>query len=73
MLDMLAKELNVNPKIKILPHQKGDVMYTRASSAKAKRELGLKPGMSLPKGIQEFAQWFRKNEAFLLSLKDIHS
>jgi UDP-glucuronate 4-epimerase len=73
MLQMLAHELHVKPKVKLLPHQNGDVMYTRASGQKAKRALGVASRVPLRKGLNEFAQWFRDNQKFLLSLHDMHS
>ncbi len=73
MLALLSKEFGVAAKTKLLPPQKGDVMMTRASGAKAKRELGVSSKMQLEQGVKEFAMWFRENEKFLLSLKDMHS
>lgn len=72
MLALLAKALGKKPKVKMLPHQQGDVMLTRASGAKAKRELGVSAYVPLKEGIEEFSQWFLENEAFLLSLHDMH-
>lgn len=73
MLEMLAERLGVTPKVQKLPHQRGDVMYTRASGVKAARELGVTTRVSLAEGLSEFAAWFRENEKFLLSLRDMHS
>jgi UDP-glucuronate 4-epimerase len=73
MLDMLGKAFFAVPHIQMLPHQKGDVMLTRASGTKAKKELGVSSRVPLAQGIQEFASWFRTHEKFLLSLKDMHS
>lgn len=73
MLELLAQKLGVLPHTKLLPHQRGDVMYTRASGAKAKKELGVTTRVSLERGLDEFAQWFRANEKFLLSLRDMHT
>jgi len=73
MLDMLSAALEVTPDVTLLPHQKGDVMLTRASGAKAKRELGVTARVPLPEGIKEFAIWFKENKKFLLSLSDMHS
>lgn len=73
MLKLLASEFAVEPRTKLLPHQLGDVMMTRASGAKAQRELGISSHISLEQGIKEFAEWFRANTKFLLSLKDMHN
>ena len=73
MLELLSKALGVTPKMHILPPQKGDVMLTRASGAKAKRELGVSATIPFTEGVKEFAAWFRENQKFLLSLSDMHS
>jgi UDP-glucuronate 4-epimerase len=73
MLSMLSKALDVVPNVQLLPPQKGDVMLTRASGAKAKKELGVAARVPLAQGIKEFADWFKENKAFLLSLNDMHS
>ncbi|MEI6863748.1 MAG: NAD-dependent epimerase/dehydratase family protein [Candidatus Adlerbacteria bacterium] len=73
MLGLLSKELNVVAKTQLLPHQQGDVMMTRASGAKAKRELGVSAQVPLEKGLSEFASWFLQHKDFLLGLKDMHS
>lgn len=70
MLSLLAKELGVKPTIKLMPPQQGDVMLTRASTAKARRELGVQASVPLEKGIKEFAAWFLEHKTFALSLKD---
>lgn len=71
-LHLLAKELHVEPQILLMPPQQGDVMKTRASSAKAKAELKVSPKVSLEAGVKEFIEWFTENRKFLLSLKDMH-
>ncbi len=73
MLSMLAKALDVSPKTQLFSHQKGDVMMTRASGTKAKKELGVSAHVPLAQGIEEFAGWFKENKTFLLSLNDMHS
>ena len=73
MLGMLSRALGVEVKTKLLPPQKGDVMETRASGVKAKKELGVVPRVAFEDGLEEFAKWFLSNKKFLLSLKDLHS
>jgi UDP-glucuronate 4-epimerase len=72
MLSLLAKELGVTPNIKLMPPQPGDVMFTRASTAKARKELGVKVVVPLEKGIKEFAAWFLEHKTFAISLKDFN-
>ena len=71
-LTMLAKELGVEAQILLMPPQQGDVMKTRASSTKAKKELKVSPKVSLEDGVKEFVEWFTENKKFLLSLRDMH-
>lgn len=73
MLYGLAEALGVKPHILLMPPQPGDVLVTKASSAKARRELKLNPPMPLEEGVQEFAAWFKKHKAFLLKLSDMHT
>jgi UDP-glucuronate 4-epimerase len=72
MLYALAEALAVTPHILLMPPQPGDVLITKASSAKARRDLKLRPAMPLSEGVKEFAAWFRKHRAFLMKLEDMH-
>lgn len=71
MLSVLAKELGIEPKVKMMPSQRGDVPLTRASTARARKELGLKVSVPLEKGLKEFAKWFLENKTFVMGLKDM--
>lgn len=73
MLYGLAEALGVKPHILLMPPQPGDVLITKASSAKARRDLGLRAAMPLAQGVKEFAAWFRENKTFLLKLSDMHT
>lgn len=74
VLYLLADALGVTPQVLLMPAQKGDVLVTKASTAKARRALKLtKKPMPVERGIKEFAQWFLKNKTFLLKLSDMHS
>jgi len=73
MLSILSRALGATPHVQLLPHQKGDVMLTRASGTKAKKELGVSARVPLAQGIEEFAEWFLENKKFLLALSDMHS
>jgi UDP-glucuronate 4-epimerase len=70
MLALLAKELGIKPRIQLLPPQMGDVMFTRASTELARRELGVTARVPLEEGIKDFAAWFLEHKAFALRMKD---
>lgn len=72
VLYRLAHELGVEAQVLLMPPQKGDVLITKASSAKARRELKLPVAMPLSRGLKEFARWFKSNKAFLMKLEDMH-
>lgn len=54
MIDAVAKALNIEPKIKQMPMQAGDVNGTFADISKAKRLLGYEPKVRLEEGIRRF-------------------
>lgn len=61
--DMIATIYDVcgiEPNIKKLPMQAGDVDITFANIDKAKRLLGYKPQYSFRKGVENFVDWFRE-------------
>ena len=55
----LENEIGIKPKIKYLPHQKGEVLNTYADIKRAKFLIGFKNKTSLQKGIKNFVVWFR--------------
>ena len=62
MIDVIAKVLNVKPKIKQLPMQLGDVDRTYADITKAKKIIGYEPNVSFEKGIKNFVLWYNENQ-----------
>ena len=62
MIDVIANVLNVEPKIKELPIQPGDVNITYADITKAKRLIGYEPKISFETGIEKFIQWYKENK-----------
>ena len=60
MIASIAYVLNVEPKIKQLPMQPGDVEVTFADISKAKRLLGYEPKVVFEEGIRRFADYERK-------------
>ena len=60
MIETIGKVLEVEPKIKQLPMQPGDVDRTYACIDKAKELLGYEPSISFEDGIKEFVKWYKK-------------
>lgn len=60
MILTIGKVLNVEPKIKQLPMQPGDVERTYANVEKAKKILGYEPKTSFEEGIRNFVQWYKE-------------
>jgi UDP-glucuronate 4-epimerase len=57
MIEVLGQELEVEPRIRRLPMQPGDVERTFADISKARRLLGYEPRWSFREGIREFVRW----------------
>ncbi len=62
MINTIAKTLNIEPKIKQLPMQPGDVERTYADIYKAKNLLGYEPKTSFEEGIKKFVDWYKENK-----------
>jgi len=62
MIEVIGKVLNVEPKIKQMPMQPGDVDRTFADVSKAKKLLGYEPKVSFEQGIKNFIEWYDKNK-----------
>lgn len=60
MINTIGKVLNIEPKIKQLPMQPGDVDRTYADISKAKKLLGYNPKTSFEEGIRKFVEWNSK-------------
>ena len=60
MINIIGEVVGVNPKIKQLPMQPGDVDRTYADISKAKRLLGYNPKTSFKDGIIKFVEWYKK-------------
>lgn len=59
MIETIAKALDVNPKIKELPMQPGDVDRTYADVSKAKEIIGYEPKTNFKEGISNFVEWYK--------------
>jgi UDP-glucuronate 4-epimerase len=53
----LASVLGVEPRIKRLPAQPGDVQRTWADVSRAARELDWSPRVGLEQGLARFVEW----------------
>ena len=61
MINTIGKILGVEPKIKQLPMQPGDVERTYADISKAKKLIGYEPKTSFEEGIKKFVEWYKEN------------
>jgi len=59
MIDILAFELGVKPKVELLPMQDGDVSATWASIDRLKAKTGYEPKTSIRIGIPKFVEWYK--------------
>ena len=57
MIATIGKVLGVEPKIRQMPMQPGDVDRTYADISKARRLLGYEPKMTFEEGIRRFVEW----------------
>ena len=62
MINTIGQALKVEPQIKQLPMQPGDVDRTYADISKAKELLGYEPKISFEQGIQNFVNWYKENQ-----------
>jgi UDP-glucuronate 4-epimerase len=59
MIDLLAHELGVTPKLEMLPMQEGDVPATWANIDRLKAKAGYEPKTSIAMGIPRFVEWYK--------------
>ena len=62
MINIIGEVLEIEPKIKQLPMQPGDVEKTYADIFKTKRLIGYQPKTTFKQGIKEFIKWYKENE-----------
>jgi UDP-glucuronate 4-epimerase len=67
-IELIEKEIGKKAIKHLMPLQPGDVPETVADCSLAERDFGYKPQVSMEDGIRRFAEWFKENEAFVLSL-----
>jgi UDP-glucuronate 4-epimerase len=63
LVEWLAAELGVEPRIDVQPDQPGDVPITYADVAKAGRLLGYTPKVPIRDGLRRFVAWYRERTA----------
>ncbi len=66
MIAVIGKVVGVEPKIKQLPMQPGDVDRTYADVSKAKKLIGYEPKTSFEQGIKNFVEWYKENKELYL-------
>ena len=59
LVELLADALGVQPKLRRLPPQPGDVERTCADVSRARALLGYEPATRIEEGIPRFVEWFR--------------
>jgi UDP-glucuronate 4-epimerase len=59
LVELLSDALGVQPKLRRLPPQPGDVERTCADVTRARQMLGYAPTTRIEEGIPRFVEWFR--------------
>ncbi len=59
MIDIIGKVIGVEPKIKQMPMQPGDVERTYADVKKAKELIGYEPKVTFEQGVKNFVEWYK--------------
>ncbi len=60
LVERIASGLGVEPRVRRLPPQPGDVERTWADIGRAREELGWQPRVGLEDGLASFLEWFRE-------------
>jgi len=58
LIDLVAVNLGVEPRIRYLPVEAGDVPATWADITLAGRDLDYRPAVSIDAGIRDYVRWF---------------
>lgn len=59
-IQLIERNLGIEAKKNYLPLQPGDFLENFADTAKAKKDLGFKPKVSIEEGIKKFVAWYRE-------------
>ena len=62
MINTIGQALGIEPKIKQLPMQPGDVDRTYADVSKAKTLIEYEPKVTFKQGIENFIKWYKENK-----------
>jgi UDP-glucuronate 4-epimerase len=60
MIRTLAEEMGIEPRIRRLPMQPGDVLRTYADIGRASEALGYRPDTQFREGVKRFLEWFSR-------------
>jgi len=60
MIQTLGEEMGIEPRIRRLAMQPGDVLRTYADIERAGRELGYHPETPFREGVRKFLEWFSR-------------
>ncbi len=63
LVQWIAAELAVEPRIEYLAAQPGDVPITYADVSKAARVLGYSPKVPIREGLRRYVRWYRQQQA----------
>lgn len=63
LVDLLARELEITPRLRRMERQPGDVERTCADISRARELLGYMPQTSMEDGIRRFVEWLRAQPA----------
>ena len=58
MIRIVGEEMGVDPRIRRLPMQPGDVLRTFSDVSRARERLGYAPSVEFREGIRLFVEWF---------------
>lgn len=60
LIELIARTLEVEPKMEMLPMQPGDVLATFADITRISNKLGYAPTTTIETGIPEFIRWYKQ-------------
>ena len=59
LIRIVGEVMGIEPKVKQVNPQAGDVEHTLADISKAKMELGYNPHTSIHEGVKKFVEWYK--------------